>query len=89
MQHIKTVEVPAATKEVVDFITCDLCGKRITTEGFEVDEVNVEHRTGENYPEGGSGEQVEFDLCGKCFDEKLTPWLRTQGAEPRETEWDW
>ena len=29
MKHIKTVEIPAKTIEVVDFVTCDICGIKI------------------------------------------------------------
>jgi len=89
MQHKKTVEAPATTREVVDFTTCDICGDRIREGTYEVSEIEVRHKTGTNYPEGGSGEETEFDICGKCFDEKLVPWLSSQNAEPRKTEWDW
>lgn len=89
MKHMKTVEVPATTRETVDFVTCDLCGEKIDVRGYDVDEVEVHHKTGSNYPEGGSGYETSVDMCGKCFDEKLVPWLRSQGAEPRTDEWDW
>lgn len=89
MKHMKTVEVPATTREEVDFVTCDLCGAKIEGRGYDVDEVEVRHKTGSNYPEGGSGDETAVDMCGKCFDEKLVPWLRSQGAEPRTEDWDW
>lgn len=89
MEHIKTVEVPATIKEVVDFVTCDLCGTKIDVRGYDVDDVKVSHRTGSNYPEGGNGDETSVDMCGKCFDEKLVPWLRSNGAEPRTKEWEW
>ena len=89
MRHMKTVREPAKTREVVDYETCDICGDRILENMYEVNEVEVRHKTGSSFPEGGSGDEVEFDLCGKCFTEKLIPWLSTQGAEPRRTEWDW
>ena len=89
MKHMKTVEVPATTRERVDFVTCDLCGAKIEDRPFEVNEVEVRHKTGSNYPEGGSGDEVSVDMCGKCFDQKLVPWLRSQGVEPSTREWDW
>ncbi len=89
MKHLKTVEVPATTRETVDFVTCDLCGEKIDVRGYDVDEVEVRHKTGSNYPEGGSGDETSVDMCGKCFDEKLVPWLRSQGAVPGTDEWDW
>lgn len=90
MRHMKTIEVPATTREIVDFVTCDICGEKINrSDGYEVNEIEVRHKTGTSYPECGSGEETSVDMCGKCFDEKLVPWLRSQGAEPRTEEWDW
>ena len=89
MKHIKTIEVPATTRETVDFVVCDLCGARINEKNYDVDEVEVRHKTGHSCPDGGNGEETSVDMCGKCFDEKLVPWLRSQGAEPRTEEWDW
>lgn len=94
MKHIKTVEVPATeipatTRQWVDFVTCDLCGARLIAVGsYIVDEVEVRHRTGTRFPEGGGGEETSVDMCGRCFDEKLVPWLRSKGAEPRIEDWD-
>ena len=89
MKHMKTVSVPASTREIVEFVSCDLCGAKIKSKDFDVDEVEVRHKTGCSYPEGGSGEEVSVDMCGKCFDGKLVPWLRSQGVEPNTREWDW
>jgi hypothetical protein len=89
MKHMKTVRVPATTKDYVDFVTCDLCGARIKDEQYVIDEVEVRHRAGTNYPEGGNGTEISVDVCGKCFDEKLIPWLKSQGAEPHVEEWDY
>jgi hypothetical protein len=79
-------------------VRCDLCGRTAPRPGHgqgtwgqyggDVNEVTVSHRSGSSYPEGGSGETVEFDVCPDCFRDKLVPWLRSQGAEPRTTEWD-
>ena len=89
MKHMKTVSVPASTREVVEFVSCDLCGAKIKGKDFDVNEVEVRHKTGWSYPEGGSGVEVSVDMCGKCFDEKLVPWLRSQGIQPNTREWDW
>lgn len=89
MKHMKTVQVPATKKQVVEKVTCDLCGAEIKRTGYSAEEVEIKHRTGDNYPEGGIGDETSVDMCGKCFDEKLVPWLRSQGAEPRTEEWDW
>ena len=87
---MKNVHIPASERSDVDFVTCDLCKEKIEDLRYGVDEVEVRHKTGESYPEyGGSGTNVSVDMCGKCFDEKLVPWLRSQGAEPLTEEWDW
>ena len=51
--------------------------------------VEVRQRQGVSYPEGGSGTEIEVDLCPTCFKEKLVPWLRSQGATIEEKEWEW
>ena len=88
MKHMKTVPVPAEMKEVVDFVTCDLCGAKIERRGYEVDRVEVCHKVGEHYPEGGHTNETSVDMCGKCFDGKLIPWLRSLNVEPRIEEYD-
>jgi hypothetical protein len=90
MKHLKTVQVPASTRDVVDHVSCDLCGREIIErEFYKVDEVEIRHKTGASYPDGGSGEETSVDMCGKCFDEKLVPWLRAQGVAPRTEPWEW
>ena len=89
MKHYQTVKVPATTTQVVEKVTCDLCGEVIKRKLYDADQVDVRHRTGSNYPEGNRGEEVQVDMCGNCFDTKLVPWLRTQGADPKPQEWEW
>ena len=89
MKHYKTVQVPAKESSVLDKTTCDLCGEEITRDCYDAEEIKVKHRVGHSYPEGGWGEEVEVDMCGACFDAKLVPWLREQGADPQPKEWSW
>ena len=90
MKHYKTVTIPEYTKNVEDKVTCDLCGVKITTDTYEVDEVTVKHQYGHSYPEGGFGQEVEVDMCGECFESKLMPWLSSQGVTQLvERDWDW
>ena len=77
--------------------TCDLCGA-VAKQGnwessvYEVNEVEVEvtvrRKDGVSYPEGGWGTALEVDICPKCFNDKLVPFLRSQGANIEEREWD-
>lgn len=88
MKLYKEEIVPEKTVSKLDKTMCDLCGNEITKERFEVDEVEIRHKTGDRYPDFGYGEQVEVDMCGECFDEKLVPWLKTQGVQAATSEWD-
>ena len=89
MKHIETVQVPATTKEVTYKTTCDLCGEEIKRGFFGAEEVEVRHRTGHSYPDGGNGDETSVDMCGRCFTTKLVPWLQSIGVEPTTREWDW
>lgn len=89
MKHMKTVEVPAKTKEVVEKTTCDLCGEEIKIGNTSAEEVEIRHRRGYTCRDGGSGTESIFDLCGQCFDDKLLPWFWTQGAKPKTDSWEW
>ena len=98
-KQTKTVDVT-----VMEFVKCDFCGADVpklsangdwknevdwTTGGFEVCETEISFREGDSYPEGGNWITLRFDICPKCFKEKLIPWAKSQGAEVTEEESDW
>ena len=90
MKHMKKRRIPARTEDVVAKVTCDICGAEINERhGYDIDKITVERKTGSCYPEGGNNVRVTVDLCGDCFDGKLLPWLKTQGAVPATAETDW
>lgn len=89
MKYKKTIQIPATTREIIEAVSCDLCGNKIENRGYETDAVVVTHRSGVNYPDSGWGEETELDVCGKCFTEKLLPWAISQGAVPTVTEWEY
>jgi hypothetical protein len=93
MKIYKTVTKPATTYQEVDQIACDLCGrttrKRWKEDGFDALETEVRIKEGSSYPEGGSGTEIEFDVCPDCFKSKLIPWLEGQGAKTTVREWEW
>lgn len=78
--------------------TCDLCGKE-SSDGdwekstYEQNETNIEikikHREGYNVSDGGSGDEIEIDLCPDCFRHKLVPWLQSEGAKINYSNWSW
>ena len=88
MKHTKVIEIPATTQEVVDFVTCDLCGQVIEEKLYEVDEVTIKHTEGWSYPDGGYGTTYTLDMCGFCFRENLVPYLKDQGAVLIESDWE-
>lgn len=89
MKKMRTVVVPEQTVERVECVICDLCKNVIQDPYPERNDVRVEHRFGEYYGgDGAGGDEISFDLCGKCFREKLVPWLQEQGATQTYKEWD-
>ena len=81
-------------RAVLVAMTCDLCGKqgprgRWTEDIFRIAETTVQLKIGSSYPDGGMGDMWDVDICPDCFRDKLIPWLQSQGAAVRETEWDW
>lgn len=88
MQIRKLVEVKAI-RDVIEETICDLCRCIIVApKGLcRADDVTVSYRVGDTFPEGGSGTVTEFDICSKCFESKLIPWLEEQGASPRKYDW--
>jgi hypothetical protein len=89
MKHTKEVVVPEIVTQVTEYVTCDICSEKIVAAMYHPDDVRISRHNGESYPEGGWGTDVEFDICGKCFESRLVPWLAEQGASPREEEWEW
>lgn len=86
--------VPATTKKVCVRRKCDLCGVESKSSDwagawYEVNEtdvrVTVKHRVGSQFPEGSSGEEYEVDICPECFQKRLIPWLKSQGANITES----
>lgn len=93
MKIYKTINVPATQRTTLARITCDLCAKTSNADWdedtYEVLETEVRCKTGNEYPEGGSGTEVTIDICPACFTEKLVPWVKEQGGEPTTKDWDW
>jgi hypothetical protein len=93
MKYFVEIKVPETIRKVQQYIECDLCKKHHTNNWKEsiYDDVEVEIclRIGRSYPDGGSGENISFDICPDCFNTKLIPWMKSQGVEPEMKEWDW
>lgn len=90
MKHKATGFKPAHNFEYVAKTTCDLCNGEVgSRDNYRTDEVTVKYREGKTYPECGSGTETEFDICHKCFKDKLVPMLKAAGANPTVTELDY
>jgi DNA-directed RNA polymerase subunit M/transcription elongation factor TFIIS len=95
MRQMKTVTIPAKKREQIDFVTCDLCGKRGNSEthwdtkSSDIREVDVMMQVGESYPECGNAKETRYHICPECFESKLMVWLKEQGAKETMTESEW
>ena len=97
MRKYETVKEVVEKERVVER-TCDLCGAKAKPLGWECGcyevqdadvEVTIHRKKGEAYPEGGYGTTIIVDICPKCFDDKLIPFLRAQGADIKESIWEY
>jgi hypothetical protein len=89
MSKIKeAVTRPARTEIETVAVKCDLCGKVShkwrgwAKNSNDVNEVEIKHRHGYSYPDGGSVDSEAFDVCPGCWTDKVVPWFKEQGAEP-------
>lgn len=96
MKVMKTAHIEAHDEVREIGRRCDFpgCEKETQPRGmYEVDEcdvrVYVKHKDGESYPEGGSGTEVDIDVCPECFKTKLIPWLESQGVVIERKDLDW
>ena len=89
MKHYKNKLIPEHEEKRLDKTTCDICGKNIKSKGFDVDDVCIERTIGSNYPESGLGKEFRLDICGACFDEKLIPFLESEGVNIKYEDWSY
>jgi hypothetical protein len=82
-KQIKEVEVTTES-----YTLCDKCNQKIQTKGYDAFEFELEYKTGDSYPEGGSGEKKEMELCDKCADDCIQL-LKDNGYRINESEWDY
>lgn len=69
-------------------IICDLCKTRYdgatrynwATGQFDIERTTVSSESGTVFPEGGSTDVIDVDICPRCFTDKLLPWLQSQGV---------
>lgn len=80
--------IPEQEVEDIAQFHCDIC-KQATTrfesnwgdDGFyTVNCVTVAHETGTSYPGDYNTETEEFDICPKCFTDRLAPWIAMEAT---------
>lgn len=94
MRYFEKVVCPARESEEEVRRTCDFCGREINTEmrnhhfGSENYAV-IMRKTGYSSRDGGAGTEETVDCCFPCWDEKVLPWLKSNGVTPNKKHWDW
>lgn len=83
----KTRKVPASHTVERNYF-CDGCGESLEkgNRGYDVDEVTIQHKHGERYPESDDTQTTWVDVCGSCFTTKVQPALETLGFKFRERD---
>ena len=92
MKKYKTVLEPEKKVKKYEFTVCDICGDQSRNQwagSYDAFDATINIRTGTSYPEIGNGHEIDFDLCPTCINEKLIPWLESQGAKADWKEWDY
>lgn len=67
-------------RDVVVETRCDLCDQKIEP-AYEA----VEMQKNSGSCDGGVVEL--FDVCAKCWKEKVVPWMKANGAKPRQFDY--
>lgn len=80
---VEAKEYEAEAREV-----CDFCGVEIRQRAFERDEVTIEAKIGNIYPEGDFSKTELFDCCVKCWVNKVIPALQAIGGRVYSYESD-
>lgn len=87
MEIEKQRVVPEHVETYVDQTLCDFCRRVIERlAGCDFEESTIELRWGKTYPDGGSSEGFDYDVCKQCFVEVLMPFFALNEAQPRVHE---
>jgi hypothetical protein len=104
MRETRRITIPAQNTKYEDkvFVKCNFCGVEARSyhhagdapewpvkKSFEVNETSIFMKTGDSYPETGSGTFKELHVCPTCFAEKVIPALESLGVKFDEVDWEW
>lgn len=94
-RNIETVTItpePYVDEQIIGY-TCDLCGIKSKhpwddseTYSGNYENIIVRREYGHSWPEGGNKSTELYDVCPKCWVDKIVPLFN---CSPTETESDW
>ena len=74
---------------IEDYNVCDKCDKKIVkTNWYDAFKFEFIHKTGDEFPEGGSGDVQTMELCQECAVD-LVELLRENGYRVNDSSWCW
>lgn len=77
--YIKEKEI-IKLKNVVDKEICDICDQEIEEYGCQQNDIKIQARIGDNYPECDTREFYRLDCCAKCFHKVMSVLNKELGA---------
>jgi hypothetical protein len=66
---------------------CDKCNTKIHNSIFDAFKFELEHKSGQVYPEGGDGDLQEMELCHSCAGDCIKL-LKENGYRINKSEWE-
>lgn len=81
--------IKTETRKILDYCTCDICKSTFNYDyikDFSYLQTNISLISGKVYPECDTRVKKFVDICQECFEDKLIPWLESQGATIQEQE---
>lgn len=85
--HVKKTGRRVREVVVESYNLCDKCNEIISIGNYDAFEFKLEYTTGDSYPEGGSGDKKEMELCSKCANDCIQL-LKANGYRINESEWE-
>lgn len=93
---MKTTRKETVERDVPDKTLCDICkvdvhaGLKDTHACHESADATIEaHFSSSHYGEYGDDVTYEFDLCRRCFEDKVLPFLKVYGVDTTPKEYSW
>jgi hypothetical protein len=96
MKIVESYIIPEHKSNKIKEIICDICKNYSNGDTWPIIDDNnilettVEIKEGVSFgTEGGNITKINFDICPKCFKEKLIPFIKAFGNKPNIEEISW